>query len=126
MTHFFFFIPTIVAGTINALAGGGGLITFPLLMLVVTPVTADATSALALFFAYPTAVWRTRICWQTPMARVSKTLSRCTSPGEAGARLPAITASILARWLATLTARTTRQTREQGMARAGPTLSKAM
>jgi uncharacterized membrane protein YfcA len=42
------------------LAGGGGLITFPLLMLVVTPVTADATSAVALFFAYPTAVWRTR------------------------------------------------------------------
>ena len=60
MTHFSFFIATIVAGTINALAGGGGLITFPLLMLVVTPVTADATSALALFFAYPTAVWRTR------------------------------------------------------------------
>ena len=27
-------------------------------MLVVTPVTADATSAVALFFAYPTAVWR--------------------------------------------------------------------
>jgi uncharacterized membrane protein YfcA len=31
-----------------------------MLMLVVTPVTADATSAVALFFAYPTAVWRTR------------------------------------------------------------------
>ena len=60
MSYFFFFIATIVAGTINALAGGGGLITFPLLMLIVTPVTADATSALALFFAYPTAVWRTR------------------------------------------------------------------
>ena len=60
MSYFFFFIATIVAGTINALAGGGGLITFPLLMLVVTPVTADATSAVALFFAYPTAVWRTR------------------------------------------------------------------
>ena len=60
MSYFFFFIATIVAGTINALAGGGGLITFPLLMLVVTPLTADATSALALFFAYPTAVWRTR------------------------------------------------------------------
>jgi uncharacterized protein len=60
MTHFLFFIATILAGTINALAGGGGLITFPLLMLVVTPVTADATSAVALFFAYPTAVWRTR------------------------------------------------------------------
>jgi len=60
MHYFLFFIATVVAGTINALAGGGGLITFPLLMLVVTPVTADATSAVALFFAYPTAVWRTR------------------------------------------------------------------
>jgi uncharacterized protein len=60
MTYFLFFVATVLAGTINALAGGGGLITFPLLMLVVTPVTADATSAVALFFAYPTAVWRTR------------------------------------------------------------------
>jgi len=60
LTYLLFFIATILAGTINALAGGGGLITFPLLMLVLTPVTADATSAVALFFAYPTAVWRTR------------------------------------------------------------------
>jgi uncharacterized membrane protein YfcA len=60
MSYFLFFIATVVAGTINALAGGGGLITFPLLTLIVTPVTADATSAIALFFAYPTAVWRTR------------------------------------------------------------------
>ena len=56
MSYFLFFIATVLAGTINALAGGGGLITFPLLMLVVTPVTADATSAVALIFAYPTAV----------------------------------------------------------------------
>lgn len=60
ITYFLFFIATILAGAINALAGGGGLITFPLLMLIVTPITADATSAVALFFAYPTAVWRTR------------------------------------------------------------------
>ena len=60
MSYFLFFIATVLAGAINALAGGGGLITFPLLMLVMTPVTADATSAIALFFAYPTAVWRTR------------------------------------------------------------------
>jgi uncharacterized membrane protein YfcA len=60
MSYFLFFLATVLAGTINALAGGGGLITFSLLMLVVTPVTADATSAVALFFAYPTAVWRTR------------------------------------------------------------------
>jgi uncharacterized protein len=59
-TYFLFFIASVVGGVINALAGGGGLITFSLLMLVVPPVTADATSAVALFFAYPTAVWRTR------------------------------------------------------------------
>ena len=55
-----FFIASIVGGVINALAGGGGLITFPLLMLVVGPVMADATSAIALFPAYPEGVWCTR------------------------------------------------------------------
>jgi uncharacterized protein len=59
-THLLFFIAAIAAGAINALAGGGGLITFPLLALVVPPVSADATSALALLPAYPAAVWRTR------------------------------------------------------------------
>src|SRR3712207_3529486 len=59
-THALFFIAAVVAGAINALAGGGGLITFPLLALVVPPVAADATSALALLPAYPAAVWRTR------------------------------------------------------------------
>jgi uncharacterized membrane protein YfcA len=59
-TYFLFFGASMVAGAINALAGGGGLIIFPLLMLVVAPVTADATSAVALVLAYPTAVWRTR------------------------------------------------------------------
>jgi uncharacterized protein len=54
------FVASVVGGTINALAGGGGLITFPLLTLVCPPVTADATSAIALFAAYPAAVWRTR------------------------------------------------------------------
>jgi uncharacterized membrane protein YfcA len=59
-TYLLFFLASIVGGAINAIAGGGGLITFPLLMLVLPPVTADATSAVALFFAYPAAVWRTR------------------------------------------------------------------
>ena len=59
-TDVLFFLASIAAGVINALAGGGGLITFPLLMLAVAPVTADATSAVALLPAYPTAVWRTR------------------------------------------------------------------
>jgi len=55
-----FFVAAVAAGFINSLAGGGGLITFPLLALVVPPVVADATSSLALFPAYPSAVWRTR------------------------------------------------------------------
>lgn len=59
-THILFFVAAVAAGAINALAGGGGLITFPLLALVVPPVVADATSALALLPAYPSAVWRTR------------------------------------------------------------------
>jgi uncharacterized protein len=59
-THVLFFVAAVLAGVINSLAGGGGLITFPLLALVVSPVVADATSALALFPAYPGAVWRTR------------------------------------------------------------------
>ncbi len=58
--HILFFIAAVAAGAINSLAGGGGLITFPLLTLVVPPMVADATSALALLPAYPTAVWRTR------------------------------------------------------------------
>lgn len=59
-THILFFIAAILAAAINSMAGGGGLITFPLLTLVVPPVIADATSALALLPAYPAAVWRTR------------------------------------------------------------------
>jgi len=55
-TYLLFFIASVVGGIINAVAGGGGLITFPLLMLVVGPTTADATSAIALFPAYPAAV----------------------------------------------------------------------
>jgi uncharacterized protein len=60
LTHFFFFLAAILAGAINSLAGGGGLITFPLLTLVMPAVAADATSSIALVLAYPTAVWRTR------------------------------------------------------------------
>jgi uncharacterized membrane protein YfcA len=56
MTYVLLFLANIGAGTINVLAGGGGLITFPLLMLTLAPVTADATNAVALFFAYPAGI----------------------------------------------------------------------
>ncbi len=55
-THILFFVAAVAAGLINSLAGGGGLITFPLLALVVPPVVADATSALALLPAYPSSL----------------------------------------------------------------------
>ena len=60
LTHFLFFLAAILAGAINSVAGGGGLITFPLLTLVMPPVAADATSSVGLVLGYPTAVWRTR------------------------------------------------------------------
>jgi uncharacterized membrane protein YfcA len=59
-THALLFLVAIVAGAANAIAGGGGLVTFPVLMSVVSPVAADATSAVALFPAYVTATWAGR------------------------------------------------------------------
>lgn len=56
-THALLFLAAVVAGAVNALGGGGGLLTFPLLMTVVDPVTADATSAVALLPAYVTSTW---------------------------------------------------------------------
>ena len=58
--HVLLFLVAIVAGAVNAMAGGGGLLTFPVLMTVVTPVTADATSAVALLPAYLTSTWAGR------------------------------------------------------------------
>lgn len=54
------FFAAIAAGAVNTMAGGGGLLTFPLLMTVVAPVTADTTSAVALLPAYGTSTWVVR------------------------------------------------------------------
>jgi uncharacterized membrane protein YfcA len=51
LTHFLFSLVAILAGGINSLAGGGGLITCPLLTLVMPAVAADATSAVGLVLA---------------------------------------------------------------------------
>ena len=59
-TYALFFAAAVLAGAINTLAGGGGLLTFPLLSLVVPPVVADATSGVALLPAYATATWGSR------------------------------------------------------------------
>ena len=59
-THLLLFLVAIVATAINSVAGGGGLLTFPVLMTVATAVTADATSAVALLPAYMTSIWAGR------------------------------------------------------------------
>src|SRR5216117_58500 len=59
-TQIVLFLVAIVATAINSIAGGGGLLTFPVLMTVLPPVTADATSALALLPAYMTSTWAGR------------------------------------------------------------------
>jgi uncharacterized membrane protein YfcA len=56
-THILLFLVAILATAISSIAGGGGLLTFPLLMTVLPPVTADATSAVALLPAYMTSTW---------------------------------------------------------------------
>ena len=59
-THALLFLVAVVATAINSIAGGGGLLTFPVLMTVLPPVTADATSAVALLPAYMTSTWAGR------------------------------------------------------------------
>jgi uncharacterized membrane protein YfcA len=56
----FAFLVAIVATAINSIAGGGGLLTFPVLMTVLPRVTANATSAVALLPAYMTSTWAGR------------------------------------------------------------------
>jgi uncharacterized membrane protein YfcA len=60
MIHILLFLAAVVAGAMNTLAGGGGLVTFPVLMAVVSPVCADATSGFALLPAYVTSTWKSR------------------------------------------------------------------
>jgi uncharacterized protein len=50
-------LSALAAGVINALAGGGTLLTFPTLLTVVTPVVANATSTVALVPGSVASVW---------------------------------------------------------------------
>jgi len=59
-TYIVFSLVALAAAVINTMAGGGGLLTFPVLALVLPPVIADATSGFALLPAYFTATWGSR------------------------------------------------------------------
>ena len=46
-SYFLFALIALAAAVINTIAGGGGLLTFPALALVLPPIIADATSSSA-------------------------------------------------------------------------------
>jgi uncharacterized protein len=50
-------VAALLAGAINAIAGGGTLLTFPALLLVMSPVAANATSTVALAPASLASAW---------------------------------------------------------------------
>lgn len=53
LTDFFLFSTGLIAGALNGIAGGGGFITFPaLLMTGMNPIIANATNNTALFIGY--------------------------------------------------------------------------
>ena len=51
------FVAAFAAGAINSVAGGGTLLTFPSLLMIVSPIVANATSTLALVPGSISAVW---------------------------------------------------------------------
>src|SRR3954449_1995052 len=59
-TYIVFSLIALAAAVINSIAGGGGLLTFPVLALLLPPVIADATSGFAMLPAYFTATWGSR------------------------------------------------------------------
>jgi len=85
-TYALLFLATVVAGAVNAVGGGGGLITFPLLLTVVSPVNADATSSFALLPGYATSTW---VCRQS-LAPVRPLVVAALGPSLLGGLLGAL------------------------------------
>ncbi|MGA1161417.1 MAG: TSUP family transporter [Burkholderiaceae bacterium] len=57
-TDLLLFVAALLAGVLNAMAGGGTFITFPALVWAgVPPVAANATSTLAAFPGYASSSW---------------------------------------------------------------------
>jgi uncharacterized protein len=57
MVYFWLCLSALAAGVVNALAGGGTLLTFPALLTVISPVAANVTSTLALVPASIAGAW---------------------------------------------------------------------
>lgn len=76
------FVGALVAGAINAVAGGGSFITFPSLLFIgLPPVNANATSTVALWPGQPASVW----AYRRELAKVKRrTLLQLTAMGLVG------------------------------------------
>ena len=57
VTYFWLCLAALAAGMVNAIAGGGTLLTFPSLLAVVAPVPANVTSTIALLPGAIASVW---------------------------------------------------------------------
>ena len=68
------------AGVVNAVAGGGTLLTFPSLLAVMSPVLANGTSTFALCPASLASAWG----YRTELARTRKHLVRLLPPSFLG------------------------------------------
>jgi uncharacterized membrane protein YfcA len=80
MEWFLLLAAAFAAGVVNAIAGGGTLLTFPSLLAVVAPISANGTSTFALLPASLAAAWG----YRRELAEVKEHLVRLWPPSLAG------------------------------------------
>src|SRR6188472_3611380 len=85
LTYLLLCVSALVAGAINAIAGGGTLATFPALLTVLTAVPANATSTVALLPGSLASAWG----YRTEVADSRSILTRLFFPSLIGGILGA-------------------------------------
>ncbi len=86
VTYALLCVSAFLAGTINAVAGGGTLLTFPTLLAVVSPIQANATSTLALIPATLGSAWG----YRTELVQTKDRLKLLWAPSFFGGILGAL------------------------------------
>jgi hypothetical protein len=85
-SHLLLWLAAFFAGAINAVAGGGTLLTFPSLLAVLSPVAANATSTVALLPGSLASAWG----YRSELDRTRPMLSKLWLPSLAGGALGAL------------------------------------
>ena len=97
MEYFWLCLAALAAGAVNAVAGGGTLLTFPALTSVIAPELANATSTVAVFPGSFASVWGYRrqlagckkwIAWLTPPSLIGGAVGACLVNDQFGAVVP--------------------------------------